>query len=53
MKGTGRRKVLFGSNFPMIQPATCIGQLDALGLSDEVRRLFLHDNAKAVFQLDP
>ena len=52
MKGSGRRKVLFGSNFPMIQPAKCVAQLDSLGLSDEVRRLFLWENAVKVFQLD-
>ncbi len=52
MKGPGRRKVLFGSNFPMIQPAKCIAQLDSLGLSDEARRLFLWENAVKVFELD-
>ena len=51
MKGPGREKVLFGSNFPMIQPAKCVSQLDALGLSDESRRMFLHDNAVKVFRL--
>ena len=45
MKGAVRRKVLFGSNFPMIQPAKCVAQLDSLGLSDEVRRLFLWEKA--------
>ncbi|MBT8463921.1 MAG: amidohydrolase [Deltaproteobacteria bacterium] len=52
MKGPGRRKVLFGSNFPMIQPSKCIAQLDSLGLSDDVRRLFLSENARKVFELD-
>jgi hypothetical protein len=52
MKGAGRHKVLFGSNFPMIQPAKCIAQLDALGLSDETRRLFLSENAKKVFRIE-
>ena len=52
MKGPGQRKVLFGSNFPMIQPAKCMAQLDALGLSDETRRLFLYENAKTVFRLE-
>ncbi|MBW2464856.1 MAG: amidohydrolase [Deltaproteobacteria bacterium] len=52
MRGHGRRKVLFGSNHPMIQPAACLDQLDVLGLDDEARRLFLHDNAARVFDLD-
>ncbi|RLB47808.1 MAG: amidohydrolase, partial [Deltaproteobacteria bacterium] len=52
MKGAGRHKVLFGSNFPMIQPAKCMGQLDALDLAEDVRRLFLYENAKKVFRLE-
>ena len=52
MKGPGARKVLYGSNYPMIQPAKCIAQLDLLGLSEETQRLFLHDNAVSVFKLD-
>ncbi len=51
MRGHGRRKVLFGSNYPMIQPAACIAQVDGLGLDDEARRAFLHDNAARVFGL--
>jgi predicted TIM-barrel fold metal-dependent hydrolase len=52
MKGPGQRKVAFGSNFPMIQPAKCIAQLDSLGLSDETRRAFLYENAQRVFRLE-
>ena len=52
MKGRGRRKVLFGTNHPMIPPADCVAGVDALGLDDEARRLFLHDNAVRVFGLD-
>lgn len=52
MRGHGRRKVLFGSNYPMIQPAACLADLDALGLDDEARRLFLHDNAARVFGIE-
>jgi len=52
LRGRGRRKVLFGSNFPMIMPAACLESLDALELDDEVKRMFLHDNAVRVFGLD-
>jgi predicted TIM-barrel fold metal-dependent hydrolase len=52
MKGPGKRKVLFGSNFPMIQPAKCIAQLDSLDLPDEARRAFLYENAQRVFGLE-
>jgi predicted TIM-barrel fold metal-dependent hydrolase len=49
--GSGRRKVLFGSNFPMIFPAHALEGLDALGLDDETRALYLHENAERVFGL--
>lgn len=52
MRRGGRRKVLFGSNFPMIQPAACLAELDALGLDEEARRLFLGENAARVFGLE-
>lgn len=52
LRGHGRKKVLFGSNFPMIFPADCLAQLDELGLDDEARRMFLSENAKRVFGPD-
>jgi predicted TIM-barrel fold metal-dependent hydrolase len=51
LQGHGRRKVLFGSNYPMIRPAECLAELDELGLDDEARRLFLGENAMRVFRL--
>lgn len=51
MQRHGRKKVLFGSNYPMIQPAECLAQIDVLGLDDEARALFLHGNAARVFDL--
>ncbi len=53
LRGGGRRKVLFGSNFPMLPPALCLGDLPSLGLDDETTALFLHDNAARVFGLEP
>jgi predicted TIM-barrel fold metal-dependent hydrolase len=50
--GSGRRKVMFGSNYPMIQPEAALEHLDALGLDDEARALFLRGNAERVFALD-
>ena len=47
----GRRKVLFGSNWPMIAPAKCLQGLDALGVDDDVRQDFLHGNAERVYRL--
>ncbi|MCC6624617.1 MAG: amidohydrolase [Deltaproteobacteria bacterium] len=48
---SGRNKVMFGSNSPMLQPAACLAQVDALGLDDEARALFLGGNAMRVFGL--
>lgn len=49
MKGHGRKKVLFGSNHPMIFPGACLSQVDSLGLDDEAKGLFLAGNAARVF----
>jgi hypothetical protein len=51
LRGSGRNKVLFGSNFPMIMPEHALADLDALGLDDEARARFLDGNARRVFQL--
>lgn len=51
MRGSGRRKVLFGTNFPMISPGKCLAQIDELGLDDEAKALFLAGNARRVFGL--
>lgn len=51
MQGNGRKKVLFGTNYPMIMPDACLAQMDALGLDDEARALFLGGNAVRVFGL--
>jgi predicted TIM-barrel fold metal-dependent hydrolase len=51
MKGHGRKKVLFGSNYPMVTPLDCLAQLEELGLDEEAARLFLGDNAMRVFRL--
>ncbi|HST56181.1 MAG TPA: amidohydrolase family protein [Solirubrobacteraceae bacterium] len=48
---SGRHKVLYGSNYPMISPQKALEELDTLGLDDEVRELYLTDNARRVFDL--
>jgi predicted TIM-barrel fold metal-dependent hydrolase len=48
----GRRKVLFGTNYPMIAPQQALEQLDSLELDAETRELFLTGNARRVFALD-
>lgn len=51
MRGHGKKKVLFGSNYPMIQPSDCLDGLDALALPDDAKALFLGENARRVFRL--
>lgn len=51
LKTNGRAKVLFGSNYPMIQPAHALVGLDELGLDAETRAGFLAGNARRVFKL--
>jgi predicted TIM-barrel fold metal-dependent hydrolase len=46
---TGGRKVLFGTNFPMIGHAHSLDGLDELGLSEETRADYLGGNAERVF----
>jgi len=51
LRSNGARKVMFGTNYPMFPPAAALKDLDALGLSDETRALFLGGNARRVFGL--
>jgi len=51
LRGHGKKKVLFGSNFPMLSPSDCLDELDTLELSAEARALFLGGNAQRVFGL--
>ncbi len=52
LKTNGRKKVLFGTNYPMITSAKCLEDLDQLRLDDEVEAMFLYGNAKQVFKID-
>jgi predicted TIM-barrel fold metal-dependent hydrolase len=51
LQGHGRKKVMFGTNFPMIQFADALKDIQSLGLDDDARRLFLFENARRVFHL--
>src|SRR5919106_767489 len=51
--GTGRNKVMFGTNYPMIFHQQALDGVDALGLDDEVRELYLAGNARRVLQVAP
>lgn len=51
LRGHGAKKVMFGTNYPMLTPSACLEDLDALELSPEATELFLHQNARDVFRL--
>lgn len=46
---TGQRKVLFGTNYPMIGHGRALDGFDDLNLSDAARHDYLHANAARVF----
>ncbi len=49
MRGHGRTKVMFGTNYPMIMPSKALEGVAALGLDDEAKEQFLSGNAERVF----
>jgi hypothetical protein len=51
MKGMGRSRVMFGTNWPMLSPQKCLAGLSGLGLSQEQSEAFLSGNARRVFAL--
>ena len=51
MKTFGKDKVCFATDYPLLQWERVLGEVDALGLSEEVKHRFLHDNAARAFNL--
>ncbi|HEB90159.1 MAG TPA: amidohydrolase [Deltaproteobacteria bacterium] len=51
MRGAGRDRVLFGTNWPMIPHARCLEGLEDLGLGEAGRSAFLEGNARRIFGL--
>jgi uncharacterized protein len=49
MQKNGKKKVMFGTNYPMVTPAMCLKDLNTLNLTDEVKNLYLYENAQRVF----
>ena len=45
----GREKVLFGTDWPVIDPERAMQEIDALGIRPEARKLRLRDNALRIF----
>ena len=53
LRSNGARKVMFGSNYPMLAPVRALEGLEQLGLSSATRELFLGGNAQRVYGLAP
>lgn len=51
MKGVGRTRVMFGTNWPMLSPGLCLEHARELGLNSGVMDDFLSGNARRVFDL--
>jgi uncharacterized protein len=47
---SGRRKVLFGTNFPTVGHRQALGQLDELDLPDQVRSNLVEGTARSIFE---
>lgn len=47
----GREKVMFGTDWPVIDPERAVREVDELGLKEDAKRLIMHDNAVRVFKL--
>lgn len=47
----GREKVLFGTDWPVIDPERAIAEIDAFGMDPTAKRMLLRDNALRVFKL--
>jgi uncharacterized protein len=52
MRGHGRQKVLFGSNYPAWPAKDCLEDFEILNLDETTARLFLYENATRVFKLE-
>ncbi|NIM69477.1 MAG: amidohydrolase family protein [Xanthomonadales bacterium] len=47
----GRHKVLFGTDWPVIDPERAVREVEALGMKPESHRALMRDNALRVFRL--
>ncbi len=47
----GRHKVMFGTDWPVIDPERAVREVDDLGMNDEAKQMLMRDNALRVFKL--
>jgi uncharacterized protein len=50
LRGPGKRKVIYGTNFPTVGHRGSLAQVDDLGLTDDVKANLLSENAKRIFK---
>ena len=48
----GQDKVIFGTDFPVIDIERAVAEVDELGLRPEPKRKFLRDNAARLYRLE-
>jgi len=51
MRGNGAKKVLFGTNYPMMTPQMAFDGLESLGLDEKKQSMYLRENALRIFSL--
>jgi predicted TIM-barrel fold metal-dependent hydrolase len=51
MRGAGRKKIIFASDYPVLTPDQCLADLDSLELTEETKSLFLRGNAEKAFRI--
>ncbi len=51
LKTDARKRILFGTNWPMLSPSRCLKGLEGLGLDEETEAFFLRENARRVFKI--
>jgi hypothetical protein len=49
LRGPGRHKVLFGTNFPTVGHRHALRQLESLDLPTDIRSMLVEENARSVF----
>ena len=47
----GREKVMFGTDWPVVDPVRAIREIDELGIRPEAKPFLLRENARRVFKL--
>jgi len=47
----GKHKVMFGTDWPVIDPERAVNEVNDLGMNDEAKQMLMRDNAVRVFKL--